>query len=157
MRRVFVVGTGAVLAMLAALAALPMAGLLIALANGYGARLPEAIVNTLVWLAMTDDLGRVTIAALGAATKILAVSCCMPVIVVALIGEAASLSGLAWYVGATAALSLLVPLSMAGTLANRASFGLDGLLLGVGALAGLIYWLVAGRSASPRRSAEVPV
>jgi hypothetical protein len=84
----------------------------------------------------------------------------LPPVFVALIGEVAGLRRLAWYAGATGLLTALVPWLLRGSarVATPAELHV-GLVLGLtGAVAGLFYWMVVGRSAGlRRRPASIPV
>ncbi|MBV8961521.1 MAG: hypothetical protein JOY97_00335 [Hyphomicrobiales bacterium] len=96
-----------------------------------------------------------------------------PVLLTALIGEAARLRSFIWYVAAPAVLTAMIPwlaraaraagssairdaaTRSAGTQADEARLAL--LLFLSGALSGFIYWAVAGRDAGVRRVVEVPL
>ena len=71
---------------------------------------------------------------------------------VALVGEVAGLRSFVWYGGATAAITALLPWLIRGRFdiadaALRGEGRLTALLFLTGAVTGLVYWLVAGRSA----------
>jgi hypothetical protein len=74
-----------------------------------------------------------------------------PPALVALVGEVVGTRAVAWYGGACGAITALLPWALRprGTMAGLA--GLEGrltaLLFLTGAVAGLVYWLVSGRSA----------
>lgn len=82
----------------------------------------------------------------------------VPVVVVGLAGELMRVGSYIWYAGGTGLITALVPWIARAGLSGSASMGagegrIAGLLFLTGAVAGTIYWLVAGRSAG----AEQPV
>lgn len=81
-----------------------------------------------------------------------------PPVFVALVGEVAGLRALAWHAGGTGLVTALLPWLMRGRMAQpSAGEGhLTLILFGVGAIAGAIYWLIAGRSAGIVRPLNGP-
>jgi hypothetical protein len=81
-----------------------------------------------------------------------------PVGFVALIGETTGRRSFVFYSGFTGILTAAIPWLMRGgfvqTPAIAAEMRLTGLLFLTGAVAGLVYWIIAGRTAGRRR--EVP-
>jgi hypothetical protein len=149
MRRAVVVVAGLALAIPAALFVLPLALLLSAtVASPASWRVPS-LFDLVAGLAWTGDPAGLATAALKAAARTLALVCGAPVICAALIGEAAGLASWLWYVGATAAFSLGLPLaaiqgpSDLRPMSNPEAWAP---LLATGAVAGLVYWAIA----SPR-------
>lgn len=83
----------------------------------------------------------------------------LPPVFVALVGEVAGLRRLAWYAGGTGVLTALVPWLLRGSarVATPAELHVGLVLALTGAVAGLFYWMVAGRSAGLRaRSRALP-
>ena len=77
---------------------------------------------------------------------------------VALVGEVAGLRRLAWYAGATGLLTAVIPWLLRGSarVASPAELHVGFVLALTGAVAGLFYWMVAGRSAG-RRAPSPPL
>ncbi|MGU3536494.1 hypothetical protein [Methylobacterium sp. A54F] len=85
----------------------------------------------------------------------------LPPVLVALIGETLRLRGVAWYGGACGLLTAAMPwLARGGLRPGTERLAAEGhasaILFLAGAAAGLVYWLVAGRSADLRRSRIAP-
>ena len=120
--------------------------------QGVAGLLPSSMPDLLIGLAWGDHPERRLSAAARAVAETLTVICCAPVICAALIGEVAGLRNVIWYVGATATLSLILPLAAmhAGNPAGIADAVAYGPLGVTGALAGAAYWLVAGGGTSDR-------
>jgi hypothetical protein len=77
----------------------------------------------------------------------------IPPTAVALIGELAGWRSFMWYSGATGAVSAAIPWLARGS-AERATAGEFNVTLALflaGALAGLVYWMIAGRTAGRAR------
>jgi len=83
-----------------------------------------------------------------------------PPALAALVGEAAGLRSFAWYGGVSGALTAALPWLLRardGVVSASAAEGrLTALLFVAGAVAGLTYWLVSGRSAGAPRPALPP-
>lgn len=81
-----------------------------------------------------------------------------PPVFTALIGEVAGLRSPVWYGGATGALTAAMPWLMRGRAASPApaEMHLTLVLFAVGASAGLVYWLIAGRGAGAPRPLSAP-
>lgn len=81
----------------------------------------------------------------------------LPPAVVALIGEFAGWRSFVWYSGATGALTAALPWMARGSASGTSSEADITLMLFLtGALAGFVYWAVAGRTARARRMATNP-
>lgn len=96
----------------------------------------------------------VTLMALAAFAQVLLVLLALPPTLAALVGETLGLRALAWYGGASGVLTALLPwLARGGSprSPHQSGFAVEGrtlaLYLVTGAVSGLVYWLVAGRSA----------
>ena len=139
--------------MTAAVLALPTAAFAAALLQGNLSNFPQAVLDVVVLWAAADGSGRILHDAIAAAAKATAVICCGPVILAALVGEMAGSRGLVWCLGATTALSVALPMAagagFAPALTQPAALVP---LAATGAVAGLVYWLVA----APRRPRAAP-
>ena len=86
----------------------------------------------------------------------------LPPALVALIGEIGGIRSFVWYGLGCGALTAALPWLArgGGRMAERGALGAEGritaLLFVAGAVAGLTYWLVAGRSAGARRPINAP-
>ena len=162
MRRAFVVVAGLALAIPAALLVLPFALLFGSAAAHSASWRLSGVADLLIGLGWSDNPAGLVRAALKAAAQALAITCSAPVICAALIGEATGLVSWLWYVGATAAFSLVLPLAaMEGLSGLRAPSDAGALapLLVTGAIAGFVYWVVAAPPglAAARRDHRLPV
>lgn len=138
---------GLALASMASLLTLTIAvAFLAASASKGGVSLPASLLDLLLGLAWTDEPGRVVRAVIRAAGQLVALACCAPVICAACIGEVAGRRGFIWCSGTTAAFSVFLPVAAArwGSLSGVAGLHASGPLLAAGAVAGAVYWLVAG-------------
>ncbi|KAB1079087.1 hypothetical protein [Methylobacterium soli] len=106
---------------------------------------------------MAPETMLLALAGLAQALSVLLVA---PPVLVALVGETLRLRALAWYAGAAGLLTAALPWLARGAVrpggAERlaAEGHLSAILFLTGATAGLVYWLVAGRSAAqPPRGA----
>ena len=150
MRRLAVIGCGLALAIATAVLALPTFAFAAALTRGNLAGLPQSILDVVVWWAVADGAGRVLHEAVAAAVKAVAVICCGPVVLAALIGEVAGWRNLVWCAGASALLSVALPVAAgSGSLAAFAQPIALGPLAATGGVAGLVYWLIAGSRSGP--------
>jgi hypothetical protein len=84
----------------------------------------------------------------------------LPPAFVALVGEVVGTRRLAWYAGATALLTAMIPWLLRGSarVASPAELHIAAVLALTGAVAGLVYWMVAGRGAGrpPARMSTAP-
>lgn len=148
MRRAFTMLAGLALASMASLLTLTIAvAFLAAPASKAGVSVPASLLDLLLGLAWTDEPQRVVRAVIRAACETVVLACCAPVICAACIGEVAGRRGLIWCSGTTVAFSVLLPVAAAGWGSSSGAAGLlaSGPLLAAGAVAGAVYWLVAGR------------
>jgi hypothetical protein len=83
----------------------------------------------------------------------------LPPLFTALLAEVAGLRSLAWHAGATGAVTAMLPwlLRESQRDASATELHLSLLLLATGAASGLVYWLLAGRSAGGPRALSAPV
>ena len=96
---------------------------------------------------------------LGALARAALAVCAAPLVVVALIGEAAGVRAFAWYVGGAGALAAASPwIARAARQSDRALTASPAearaalLFFLTGAVGGTVYWLIAGRRARAKRS-----
>lgn len=101
---------------------------------------------------VSPEMTLMVLAALAQGVAVLLVA---PPVLGAIIGEALRLRALAWYGGASGCLTAILPWlarpgvrPQAGHEALAAEGRLTAILFVVGAASGLVYWLVAGRSAA---------
>jgi hypothetical protein len=109
-------------------------------------------------LFAVDDPAVVVAGAMTGLGKVVFTFLILPPVFVAVVGEVAGLRRLAWYAGATGLLTAAIPWLLRGTarVASPAELHV-GLVLGLtGAVAGFVYWLMAGRSAGLRRMPASP-
>ncbi|MET0429914.1 MAG: hypothetical protein ABW026_15640 [Microvirga sp.] len=95
----------------------------------------------------SDDPGPLVAAALGDVARVFFAFLVLPVGLVALVSEVTRARGLPWMAGATGVLTAAVPWILRGSprMANPAELHIS-LVLGLaGAVAGLVYWTIAGR------------
>jgi hypothetical protein len=100
-------------------------------------------------LSMVDDPTPVIEGAAAGVGRLLFTFLILPPAFVALVGEVAGLRRLVWYAGATGVLTAMIPWLLRGSPRVGSSAELHvALVLGLtGAVAGLVYWMAAGRSA----------
>ncbi len=81
-----------------------------------------------------------------------------PPLLVAVVSEVIGLRSLAWYAGATGVLTASVPWILRGAarVANPAELHVSFVLGLTGAVAGFVYWMIAGRDAGRRPSPSEP-
>jgi len=105
-----------------------------------------------------DDPTFVVAGAMTGIGKVLFTFLILPPLFIALVGEVAGLRRLAWYAGATGLLTAVIPWLLRGSarVASPAELHVGVVLALTGAVAGLFYWMVAGRSAG-RRALPPPV
>ncbi len=154
LRRLVTIVLALVVAVAAAIIFLPLAALVDPTTREIGAALSGfavlALFNPLFGEAAPDLDG----IALAFRTATLSI-CAAPLIITALIGEAAKVRGWIWYAIATGGLAAALPFVMRLSLATQTSpspvrqsvemrFSLLFFLTGV--LSGFIYWLIAGRA-----------
>ena len=163
MRRLVVVLCGLALAITAAVLTLPTVAFAGALLQGSLAHFPQAVLDVVVLWASAGGSGRILRDAMAAAGKATALICCGPILLTALVGEVAAVRNLPWFLGGTAVLSVALPLAADASLSAALLRPLAlAPLLATGAMAGLVYWLVAAptdRTAPrppPRRRAAGP-
>ncbi len=157
--RLFLIPAGLVLGSAAALVFLPLATLFDPVTReAWGA---FGSVNLFAALAHGDDALLWNLVNLGAAisTALLAI-CVVPLLITALLGEAARVRSYVWYAGAAGAVAAIMPYVLRASLHTRGggdkataepTFVMLFFLTGV--LAGSVYWLIAGRGsmrAQPR-------
>jgi hypothetical protein len=99
-----------------------------------------------------DDPGPVVEGAIAGLGKLSFMILVAPPVLVALIGEVIGLRSLFWHAGATAILTGAVPWILRGSarVASPAELHVAAVLALTGAVAGLFYWLIAGRNAGSR-------
>jgi hypothetical protein len=151
--RLILIPTGLVLGAAAALVFLPVAALFDPVTREAGAAIGS--FGIMAALANATGAAEGEVAAFGAAIATgLAAICVVPLVLTALIGEVARVRSLVWYAGATGLISAAMPYilraglrtkSLAGDDANLAEQRFLLLFFLTGALAGFIYWAVAGR------------
>jgi hypothetical protein len=109
-------------------------------------------------LFAVEDPGPILAGALAGISKLVLTLFVAPPALVGLIGEVAGLRRLAWYAGGTAALTAAIPWLMRGAarIASPAEIHVSLVLALTGAVAGLVYWMVAGQSAGKSQRAEPP-
>jgi hypothetical protein len=154
---------GLVAAIVSALIFLPIATLVDPVTRGAGADLTAAAFLTVLERALSDQgPGQVLMLILAAVRSVAVILCGLPVVVVGLIGETAKVGSGIWYSMATGVLTAAIPYMARSSGDGRVSHAAHGveirfatILFLTGAVAGLIYWLAAGRSAQPK-VAEVP-
>jgi hypothetical protein len=110
-------------------------------------------------LAAADDPNIVMEGALSGIGRFAFMLFILPLVFVALVGEVIGLRHLLWYAGATALLTGAAPWLMRGSprIASPDELRVSLVLALTGAVAGLVYWMIAGRSTRQRRDASVPM
>ena len=105
----------------------------------------------------SDDPGPLVTAALRDVSRVFFAFLVLPVGLVALVSEVTRARGLPWMAGATGVLTAAVPWILRGAARVGSPAELHvSLVLGLtGAVAGFVYWAIAGRDAG-RRSASAP-
>jgi hypothetical protein len=151
--RLILIPTGLVLGAAAALVFLPVAAFFDPVTREAGAAIGS--LGIMAALANATGAAEGEVAAFGAAIATgLAAICVVPLVVTALIGEVARVRSLVWYAGVTGLISAAMPYilraglrtqSLAGEGASTAEQRFLLLFFLTGALAGFIYWAVAGR------------
>jgi len=105
-----------------------------------------------------DDPGPIVTDAFLAVGRLVFTLLVFPPLLVAVVSEALGMRSLVWYAGAMGVLTAAVPWILRG--AARVGSPLElhvSLVLGLtGAVAGLIYWAIAGRDAGGRPSLNAP-
>ena len=157
--RAILIVTGLILGCGAALVFLPVAAFLDPVTREAGAALGFFGLTSAAGALMAGEADR--IAALGAAlsTGLFAI-CVLPLVLTALIGEAARTRSFLWYAGGTGALAAAMPAILRAGLrgAGRSGLGTSAgagpveqrfllLFFLTGIVAGGLYWLVAARGA----------
>jgi len=153
MRRLLSVTVGLLVAIAVAALVLPILVLL------------DPAMRESVWIASLHGLDRLVEAQSAASSpavfmrplwNVVVAICVLPVVLAALLGDIAHLRGFAWYAGAAGFCAALVPWAMAGPLteAERMHGSMSFFL--VGAVAGAVYWALAGRATAPDRKAMPP-
>jgi hypothetical protein len=96
----------------------------------------------------SDDPGSLVTAALRDVSRVFFAFLVLPVGLVALVSEVTRARGLAWMAGATGVLTAAVPWILRGSprMANPAELHISVVLGLAGAVAGLVYWTIAGRA-----------
>jgi hypothetical protein len=156
-RRILVVTAALVLAIAAGVLFFAIAGLTVPATREFAADLSlERILLTITGMANGETPDRVWGVVAATFWVLATVILVVPPIVAAAIGEAAGLRSFAWYGGVSGALAaglawLGHPLGVSPDAAETKLFLL---LFVTGAVAGLVYWAIAGRSAK-RRGEEV--
>jgi hypothetical protein len=147
-RRALLAITGVLLAFLVGMVALAVL-LVVELAS-----LPPAMHIDILTFAAWIGAAAANVWTVSAWTGMIAV-CFLPVALVGLVGEIARWRSFLWYAGATGALTAAVPtLARAAldTTPDRLALPLEAhmtlMLFLSGVVAGLVYWLIAGRSAT---------
>ena len=102
----------------------------------------------------SDDPGSLVAAALRDVGRVFFAFLVLPLGLVALVSEVTRARGLPWMAGATGVLTAAVPWILRGSprMANPAELHISVVLGLTGAVAGLVYWTIAGR----RRVAASP-
>jgi hypothetical protein len=138
-----------------ALVFLPIATLIDPATRGAGADLTAAASVSLLERALSDQApGQALTLMLSGIRSAAAIVCCLPILVIGLIGETARVGSWLWYTIATGALTAAIPFVARG--AGRVSDAAQSVEIRfatvfflTGVVAGAIYWFVAGRSARP--------
>lgn len=156
MRRALLVIAGLVLAWAAGTVFLAIGGLAVPATRELAADLTiGSVLAALAALASTDSPDRVWLAVAVAFWTLTAALLILPPLVSALVGELAGARSFVWYAGASGALTAAIAWigHAGGHGPNLAETKLLMLLFLTGAVAGLVYWMVAGRSGGRSASA----
>ena len=156
--RTFIVIAALAIAIAAGLAFLPIAALVDPVTRAAGAAVSASgILALLVDAFFGADPNQAAGTLFLALWTIAVMICVVPVVLVALIGEAAGISSGLWYVGATGLIAAGLPWilrarQLGQARADAAAAEVEGRLALIffltGACSGLIYWLIAGRGAA---------
>ncbi|WP_134500912.1 hypothetical protein [Microvirga pakistanensis] len=100
----------------------------------------------------SDDPGPIVAEAMLAVGRIMFTLLVLPPLVIAVTGEALKMRSLLWYALATGVLTASVPWILRGAarVANPAELHVSAILGLTGAVAGFVYWAIAGRDAGGR-------
>ena len=153
MRRALLVIVGLVFAWSAGTAFLAIGGLMVPATRELAADLTiGSILAALAALASSDSPDRVWLAVAIAFWTLTAALLILPPLVSALVGELAGARSFVWYAGASGVLTAAIAWigHAGGHGPNPTETKLLTLLFLTGAVAGLVYWLVAGRSVGPK-------
>lgn len=104
----------------------------------------------------SEDPGPIVADALLAVGRIVFTLLVFPPLLIAVLSEVLRIRSLVWYAGATCVLTAAVPWILRGAarVANPAELHVS-LVLGLtGAVAGFVYWVIAGRDAGGRRTSS---
>jgi hypothetical protein len=95
---------------------------------------------------------------LGDVTRVLFTFLVLPLLLVALVSEVTRAWGLLWMAGAMGVLTAAVPWILRGSprMTSPTELHISVVLGLTGAVAGLVYWAVAGRAPAPRAPAPPP-
>ena len=150
MRRFFIVVIGLVLSVVAGMLFLAIGGLAFPATREIAADLTiTGVVSTLGALAAADSPDRVWGVFVVAFWTLTAALLVLPPVLTALVGEAAGVRSYVWYAGGAGILTAALAWwgHASGTGPDPGEIRILTLLFLTGAVAGFVYWLVAGRDA----------
>ncbi|MXQ13416.1 hypothetical protein [Microvirga makkahensis] len=106
----------------------------------------------------SDDPGPIVAEAMLTVGRIMFTLLVLPPLVIAVTGEALKMRSLFWYALATGVLTAAVPWILRGAarVANPAELHVSAILGLTGAVAGFVYWVIAGRDAGGRTPPPPP-
>jgi hypothetical protein len=138
-----------------ALVFFPIAALIDPVTRGAAADLAAAASFALLERALNDPAaGDMLSTMLSVIRSVAAAICLLPILIVGLVGEAAKVGSWIWYSVATGAVAAAVPFIVRGKAdgsvspaAQNVEMRFAAILFLTGVVCGLIYWLVAGRTA----------
>ncbi|WP_414472699.1 hypothetical protein [Microvirga sp. M2] len=106
----------------------------------------------------SEDPGPIVAEAMLGVGRIMFTLLVLPPLVIAVIGEALKIRSLVWYAVATGVFTASVPWILRGAarVANPAELHVSAILGLTGAVAGLVYWAIAGRDAGGRGAPPPP-
>jgi hypothetical protein len=147
-RRGFSILAGLAMAVASGIVTLPIVCIFDpALARETGALIGAGSWHLVMTLFESAEPEHVLRSSLSATWSAIVLFCCAPVLLTAMIGEAARVRALIWYAGATAILAVVLPRATAFGMLEMQSGSLTRGLLLTGCISGCVYWWISGRHA----------
>ncbi len=161
--RILRVGLTLVAAVASALIFLPIATLIDPVTRSAGTDLTAAAFLTVLERALSEPgSGQALTVMVSAVRSVAVILCGLPILVIGLVGETAKVGSWIWYSMATGVLTAAIPYmarsasdSGVSQAAHSVEIRFATIFFLTGVVAGLIYWVGAGRSARPQ-AAHLP-
>jgi hypothetical protein len=157
-RRAILGAFGLTVAIAAALIVLPIAALVDPVTRDAGAAFVHFAFFSLADASLDGSSAFAAAELARFVWTVLVAVCVVPLVMTVLIGAVARVHSLAWYAGATGCIAALAPWAARAALrttkavsASPAELRFAFVFFLTGAVAGLVFWVLAGRSAGARR------